>query len=75
MCDWRSTSPEDYAATDHKTPVWEGESLHIHHNPQYQWWFAKNIGKDDVILLKMYDSDAEKPGSNVAMCEFVLAGT
>ncbi|KAJ2902097.1 hypothetical protein MKZ38_001006 [Zalerion maritima] len=70
MCDWRSTVYGDYTLSDHKTPVWEGESLQVHHNPSHQWWFAKKMVEDDVLLIKMYDSDAIQPGSEVAMCKF-----
>jgi hypothetical protein len=56
------------------TPVWEGESLQVHHNPAHQWWFAKRMERDDILLLKMYDSEseAEKPGSGIALCTFFI---
>ncbi|KAI1378292.1 methyltransferase CmcJ [Hypoxylon crocopeplum] len=68
MCDWTSTVPEDYTLSDHKTPVWEGESLQVYYNPAHQWWFAKEMKEDDVLLIKMYDSEGEMPDSGVAMC-------
>ncbi|KAK4244753.1 hypothetical protein C7999DRAFT_17032 [Corynascus novoguineensis] len=70
VCDWRSTVMTDYALADHTTPVWEGESLQVHHNPAHQWWFAKRMDKDDVLLLKMYDSEAEKQSSGTPHCSF-----
>ncbi|KAK0641782.1 hypothetical protein B0T16DRAFT_220738 [Cercophora newfieldiana] len=69
VCDWRSTTPADYTLADHFTPVWEGESLQVYHSPQHRWWFAKQMNPDDVLLLKMYDSEAERLGSGIAMCE------
>lgn len=72
MCDWRSTTPQDYTASDHKTPVWEGESLQVYHNPAHQWWFAKEMKEDDVLLIKMYDSEAEKSNGDIAMCEWMI---
>ncbi len=68
MCDWRSTVSADYTSSDHKTPVWEGETLQLYQSPKHQWWFAKETGKDDALLIKMYDSEAEKPGSGIALC-------
>jgi hypothetical protein len=53
---------------DLKTPVWDGESLQVHHSPAHEWWFAEEMAEDDVVLIKMYDSEAWKPGSGVAMC-------
>lgn len=72
MCDWRSTIPQDYTPSDHKTPVWEGESLQVYHNPAHQWWFAKEMKEDDVLLVKIYDSEAEKPDGGIAMCGWML---
>ncbi|KAK0744937.1 hypothetical protein B0T21DRAFT_358699 [Apiosordaria backusii] len=68
VCDWRSTVSTDYTLSDHLTPVWEGESLQVYHNPDHRWWFAGRMEEDDVLLLKMYDSEAEKPNSSIAMC-------
>ncbi|KAL7959091.1 hypothetical protein V8C34DRAFT_280886 [Trichoderma compactum] len=68
MCDWRSTDPADFTPSDLKSSVWEGEVLQVHHNPNHKWWFAKRMEKDDVLLIKMYDSDAEAPESAIAMC-------
>lgn len=69
MCDWRSTTASDYTASDHATPTWEGESLQVYHNEAHQWWFAKLMDENEVLLIKMYDSEAEKPGSEIAMCK------
>ena len=68
LCDWRSTAPEDFAAGDVVTPVWEGESFYMHHNPGHEWWFARDMRESDVVLIKMFDSEAENDGSDVAMC-------
>ncbi|KAK0628900.1 methyltransferase CmcJ [Bombardia bombarda] len=68
MCDWRSTVPQDYTLSDHKTPVWEGESLQVYQNPDHRWWFARDMKEEDVILIKMFDSEAAKPDGQVAMC-------
>jgi len=68
VCDWRTTSPEDYVPCDLPSPKFIGETLEVHHNPSHEWWFASDMSKDEVLVLKMYDSEAEKPGSDVAMC-------
>ncbi|KAI9155597.1 methyltransferase CmcJ [Paramyrothecium foliicola] len=68
LCDFRSTRPTDYVPCDLKTPVWNGESLQVHHNPAHEWWFAQDMAEDDVVLIKMFDSEAWKPHSSVAMC-------
>lgn len=71
LCDWRSTNPEDYTLSDHKTMIWEGESVQVHYSPSHEWWFAKELKKNEVILLKMYDSAAStsRVDGNIAMCE------
>jgi hypothetical protein len=68
LCDFRSTRQDDYVPCDLKTPVWDGESLQVHHSPAHEWWFAEEMAEDDVVLIKMYDSEAWKPGSGIAMC-------
>ncbi|KAG5775283.1 hypothetical protein H9Q73_011044 [Fusarium xylarioides] len=68
LCDWRSTSPQDFVACDLPAPGYNGEVFQVYHNPAHEWWFASDMCKKEVILIKMYDSDSEKPGSSIAMC-------
>lgn len=69
MCDWRSTAAEDYTASDLVSTVWEGETLQVYHSSRHEWWFAGEMAEDDVLLIKMYDSAADRQGSRTAMCK------
>lgn len=64
-----STTAADFTLSDHTTPAWEEETLQVCHNPAHEWWFAKEMREDDVLLIKMFDSEGEKPGSKTAICE------
>ncbi|KAG9251653.1 uncharacterized protein F5Z01DRAFT_728411 [Emericellopsis atlantica] len=70
LCDWRTTLPDDYVACDLPSIHYVGEVLQVHHNPDHQWWFACNMTTDEALLIKMYDTDAETEGSQVAMCTY-----
>lgn len=69
LCDWRTTSPDDYIACDLPAPEYVGEVLQVYHNPAHEWWFASDMSKEEVMLIKMYDSEAENPDNNIAMCK------
>ena len=72
VCDYRSTDPADYIACDVPSPSYVGESYLLHHNPKHDWWFLKEMHKDEVFVIKMYDSDAERPGgSPIAKCKYI----
>jgi len=72
VCDYRSTDPADYIACDVPSPSYVGESYLLHHNPKHDWWFLKEMHKDEVFVIKMYDSDAERPGgSSIAKCKYI----
>ena len=68
MCDFRSTRPDDYVACDIPSVTFEGEAFLLHYNENHDWWFLKQMQKDEVILIKMFDSDADQPGSGIAKC-------
>ncbi|KAI3557733.1 methyltransferase CmcJ [Colletotrichum abscissum] len=68
----KSTRPGDYTPADLVSSVWEGETLQIYHNPNHEWWFASKMEADDVLLIKMFDSEGEREGNETAMCEYLL---
>jgi hypothetical protein len=49
-----------------------GESYLLHHNPKPDWWLLKEMQKDEMFVIKMYESDAERPGcSSTAKCKHI----
>lgn len=52
---------------DHQTMVgdWPDDRLGpsasiFHHNPGHRWWYFSGLSRDEVILLKFYDSDHDR---------------
>lgn len=70
VCDYRSTDPADYVSCDVPSPEYIGESYLLHHNPKHDWWFLKEMYEDEVFVIKMYDSQAERAGGqSLAKCK------
>jgi hypothetical protein len=71
LCDFRSLAPEDGAATtayfvdalpedpfgpvEHLRPA--GRSWKVRHNPAHQWWYFPGMTRDEVLLIKLGDTD------------------
>ena len=71
LCDFRSLAPEDGAATtayfvdalpedpfgpvEHLRPV--GRSWKVRHNPAHEWWYFPGMTRDEVLLIKLGDTD------------------
>ena len=55
--DARSIDPKDLVATDlifrHRT----GEIYGVAHNPAQRWFYAPDLGPDEALLIKCWDSD------------------
>ncbi len=52
------TLPEDpFGPVDHLEPV--GSSWKIRHNPAQAWWYFPGMSRDEVLLIKLGDTDRE----------------
>lgn len=51
-----SVSQEDLIAVDHVRRKYIGESYYPLYRPTYRWWYLSQQKRNEVILLKMYDS-------------------
>ena len=48
--------PEDpFGLVDHLRPV--GSSWKIHHHPAHEWWYFPGMTRDEVLLIKLGDTD------------------
>ena len=64
VCDARSTTPSDFVPTDihHfgegdlEHPRHSGEIYSVLYNPAHRWYFAPDMQRDEVLLLKNWDS-------------------
>jgi hypothetical protein len=64
VCDGRTIKEHDLVASDNIRRNNVGENLFARYSPNYRWHYLSNQEKDEVFLLKIYDS---KP--DVIKCE------
>ena len=71
LCDFRTLAPEDGAPTtayfvdtlpedpsgpvEHPKPA--GISWKVRHNPAHEWWYFPDMTRDEVLLIKLGDTD------------------
>jgi hypothetical protein len=56
ICDARSVSPADLAATDLVYPDRTGEIYHVTFSPTHRWFYAPRMGIEEAFAFKVYDS-------------------
>ncbi len=56
LADASSISPEDLIATDQIFPDRVGEIYHVAFGPEQRWYYAPQMTRDEVILIKGWDS-------------------
>ncbi len=56
VADASSIAPKDLVATDQIFPDRVGEIYHLAHNPAQRWYFAPEMTRDEVLLIKGWDS-------------------
>jgi hypothetical protein len=56
VCDAGSIEPEDFVPSDLVYPDKVGETYRFTYNPKHRWFYFPRMQRDDVILLKCYDS-------------------
>ena len=55
--DARSFAPEDLVGTDLVFPHRKGEIYGVAHNPAQRWLYVPDLGSDEAVLIKCWDSD------------------
>jgi hypothetical protein len=56
ISDASSVAESDLVATDLVYPDRTGEIYYVKFNPQHKWFYAPAMGRDEVLLIKCYDS-------------------
>jgi len=56
LSDASSVRPDDLIATDRVTADRVGEIYHLAHAPSQRWYYAPRMTRDEVILIKGWDS-------------------
>ncbi|KAB8259465.1 hypothetical protein BDV32DRAFT_150346 [Aspergillus pseudonomiae] len=60
VCDYGSVSTSDLIKEDLVFPHYCHESYQFKSSPHHQWFFKRGMGVDDVIVMKLFDSDASE---------------
>jgi len=56
LADARSVAPADLVPTDIVYPDRRGEIYNLTYSPRHRWWYAPDMGLDEALLIKCYDS-------------------
>ena len=59
VCDAKSIEPSDFIATDLKYEDRTGEVYSVRHNPAHRWFYISQMRRDEVLLLKCFDSSRD----------------
>jgi hypothetical protein len=66
LCDSRTIRPDDLVSCDIVRRRYIGETYFGKYNPEQKWHYNSNINRDDVILLKIYDSEPDVTGKGMS---------
>lgn len=56
LADASSVRPRDLVPTDQVFPDRVGEIYHLTHHPSQRWYYAPDMTRDEVLLIKSWDS-------------------
>lgn len=56
LCDARSVAPGDLIASERRSQDRIGEIQQVVFNPEHRWYYFAGMGRDEVLLIKTYDS-------------------
>ncbi|KAL2058644.1 hypothetical protein ABVK25_001372 [Lepraria finkii] len=59
FCDARTVEPSDLVEADHVRKHYNGSNFYAKPSHRYRWHYLNRQRKDEVTLLKMFDSDPE----------------
>ena len=59
LCDARSIEPSDLVEADHVRKQYSGSNFYAKPSPRYRWHYLNRQRKEELTLLKMFDSDPD----------------
>lgn len=59
LADASSVAPEDLIATDQIFPERVGEIYHLAYSPDHRWFYAPHMARDEILLIKSWDSNED----------------
>lgn len=60
LCDVQTINEEDLVEADHVRKHYSGSNYYALYNPRYRWHYLNQQRRDEVTLLKMFDSEGQK---------------
>jgi hypothetical protein len=75
LADASTISPDDLFATDHVFPERIGEIYHLAYSPEQRWFYAPRMTRDEVLLIKGWDSLDQGPARFTPHTAFELPDT
>ncbi|KAK4224665.1 hypothetical protein QBC38DRAFT_484888 [Podospora fimiseda] len=72
LCDARTVRDEDLVTCDIVRRRYVGETLFSKHAPEQMWYYLSNMDKNDVALIKVYDSDSKVEAKRCVHASFEL---
>jgi len=60
ICDYRTVDHDDLVPMDIVYPHFLDEAYEVRYNPSHRWFYKRDMGPEDVVLFKMYDSLASE---------------
>ncbi len=59
LCDAGSSVPEDFIGSEQRYRDRAGETYVVRYNPSHRWFYVPAMGKEETVLIKVYDSERE----------------
>ena len=69
FCDPGSVPEADLVECDHVRRKFKGANFYAYHNDEHKWCYVGNHEPDEVLLLKMFDSDSSVRAKSESHCE------
>ncbi|KAF2175361.1 putative 7 alpha-cephem-methoxylase [Zopfia rhizophila CBS 207.26] len=57
MCDGSTVGPRDLVLADHVRKTYIGETVYPLYQDNYKWYYLNRQTRDEVLILKMFDSE------------------
>lgn len=64
-------SANDLTECDHVRRKFKGANLYAHHNDAHRWYYMGNHHPDEVLLMKMFDSDTSVNATSECLRSYI----
>jgi hypothetical protein len=59
LCDAQSLDWSDLVVSERRYPDRVGETYRVHFNPKHRWFYFPQMRRDEVLLIKCFDSETD----------------